>query len=749
MCCNSVNAQTMGMVADRVFFDAAASVTASGTTVTITGAFASGDVGKTLVLYNAIPTDFPSSFIWGPYNDYTDLTTNAPQVTGRAYKVTDTGRFYMWEPTCASFVLLKEYESKAVTITGYTDANTVTVDYTFPVSLSSLDAVMGTDNFSTLEDIIDDCIDNNQALCIPNGDYLILFNDSTKQRINLAKGSSSDITICGESKEKTRLFYEYETEIINGVFGLSINNTAPATDDHSASVNTLQVIAPGYAPKLLGFQTLTNNTSTVTNVVNSHIFLMTDGDLELNSVIIDGGELKNTSVAVGFDSSSPATIYYKIRNLKITDSYIARAFGIGISVQGDRPVVNVSDTTLYDIALGSGEFCRSYGAAVYMDHQTSYSFRNVTFDSCYRHAFQLYGGGATTKPTYYQELINCKFFNSGEIFTDTSYDNAKIIGCEINDNSGVVVGNSCLIASTTFIDGTSGISVTQVNASGIMFNINVTDCRFIRKAAFSFAYTTLNPYFLATFDNCWFEGKSDSTNPISFIQLSGKQNLVVRDSHVKGIVNRFLFVDGDSKVTMENNLIESSPVQYNIVADGNLLELGLINNRFIGTKQLKLSANITYTQGGQVTGYGNYFSVLNVFDNLVATAGTPYYQKLLGRQGYYPTTASVSDSDSFLDEVNFNYDFYKLTRTGTNTNPANIDYIAFNNLSSLASTGKGLFCGLVRIMAVHDPGTDGDIVIKDGTGNIHTSDGNDYTMKQNEVLEFYYDSDTLFWNMVR
>ncbi|HYG15172.1 MAG TPA: hypothetical protein VEC12_05415 [Bacteroidia bacterium] len=740
------------MKPDRVFFSASASI--SGNQVTITGAFKPTDVGKTLVLYNSIPTDFPLDRTWGPYPTYQDLVDVgvAAHVPYRPYKVNDTGRFWMWENSCGSFFELKQYETIAVSITKYIDANSVETDYTFAVSLSSLDAVMGTDNFNTFQDTVDYCVDNKLDLCIPDGDYLILFSDKAdefKQGIRLGKGDSSSITITGESKEKARLFYEYKTEVIGRVDGLGFYNTVVA-NDHYVRINTLQVVAPGYLPKLRGNLLLAIVGADPT-AVNTHGFFMNNAHLELNSVIIEGGELKNMTVAVGFDANTGSPSNITPCYLTITDSYITRCYAIAISNQGDRPVLNVSDTTLYNIGLEGGgiEFCRSVGGTVYIDKQTTYSLRNVIFDTCIRHAFQMEGSVPYTKPTFYQELINCKFFNSGTVHTDSDYENTKILGCEINDGTTIIAFNSCLIANTIFMNSTSaGIEAR----SGITMDLIVADCRFIRKPAFTFGSAVDAPFLTLTFDNCLFEGETGAFT-ITFITMYGKQSLVVRNSSVIKNAYKFLDIYNETKALLENNTFKLVSSQENITLDGDDIELSLINNRFLESKPIRITG--TYTHGGQITGYGNYFKFLVAFNNVPAGSVPPYFQMLLGRQGYYPNTILMLTTNSFLSQVNFNFDFYKLDRDPEDNpgTPVEVKYIAFNNLSSYSSTGIGIFCGLIRIMAVHDSSALGDIIIKNNTtlanGNIITGTGSDYTMKQYEVIEFYYDSNTQFWSMVR
>lgn len=770
--CNSANAQCLGMKPDRLFFSQSASITASSNQVVITSAFSPTDVGKTLVLYNAVPTSFTSNRVSGtPYADLTALQADASVRYDRVICEVLSGpnKYYSYSITCNSgsgaWVGIKNYESKAVKITKVIDSNTVETDHIFTDTLSNLDAVLGTDNFYSFQKAINDCLANDIDLCIPDGDYLIVFSDNyaetdfnnpkTKQRIRLfSEDKSTNIQISGESKLNTRLFYEYETEWIRNVFGMGISN-GNNQNHHTAKIKNLQINAPGYRHKLSdlaigGVQVITsfspfasvNYSANSYGICGGSDLASYNSQIEIVNVKIDGNTNKCMSIGINTTGDTYPS------SLRLNNSEITRCYAVAIGCYGTSQTVYANDTLLLNIGLSQQEAftCTSRGNAFYMHSQNSFSFNNVTFKDCHRHGFGINNRVAISGiVTQFQEYINCKFFNVGNGSTDPNYNKVRFLGCLFDDSDGFVLNNSCQISDTTFTNNSGSFAMGLVSGSspvGARFIVNINNCKFVDQRAFTDNGNTSENIWTIIFDSCVFEGINvEPKFGGQFVEVVTKstKNIIIRDSITIGHANALIVMIGKSKALLYGNTLNAGMARGNIVISSEDDSIELINNYFNGNNPIIIEHNNglgypPYTFGGQITGYDNYFDRQNEFQNNESNTTSPkVFQKLLGRKAMNKTTLTAA---SFQSDINFNFDFYKIS--GTNSgNP--IDYIAFNNSSSYLNSGRGVFNGTIRLLSL------GGFILGDNTGNIRTKTGSNYTTTVNEVVELFYDADTQFW----
>lgn len=760
----------MGMKADRKFFGQSASTTSSSNLVIIANAFTPTDVGKTLVIYNSVPTSFPTNRVSGsPYANLATLQADSAVRYDRVIceVLSGSNKYYSYSVSCNSgsgaWVGIKNYESKAVVITKVIDDSTVETDYTFTNSQSNLDAVFGTDNFYSFQNAVNYCLEQNISLFIPDGDYLVVFSDNygetdfnnpkTKQRIRLfSADKSTDIQISGESLLNTKLFYEYETEWIRNVFGMGICNSNHQ-NHHTAKINNLQINAPGYRHKLsdlaIGGVQLITSFSPFTSVNFSAVsygicggsdLASYNSHIEIENVKIDGNINKCMSIGINTTGDSYPS------SLRLSNSLIMRCYASAIGCFGSSQTVFANDSSLIDIGLTEAQAftCTSRGNAFYMHSQNSFSFNNVTFRDCHRHGFGINNRTAISSlTTSFQEYINCKFFNVGNGSTDPNYDKVRFLGCLFDDSDGFILNNSCQISDTTFTNNYDSFAIGLISGnspSGSRFVVDINNCKFINQKAFTDNGNTSDDVWTMNFDSCIFEGKSITPQFVgTFIEANTNSSkyLVIRNCITFGHSTGVILVGGKSKTLLYGNIFNMFCSRACLVVGSQDTKIELINNFFNKNNPLDIehyAPYTAYTFGGQIIGYDNYFDRQNEFQNIESDTTSPkVFQKLLGRKAMFQSTLTAA---TFLNSINFNFDFYKIS--GTNSgNP--IDYIAYDTSSSYNNTGRGIFNGTIKLLSL------GGFILGNNTGNIRTKTGANYNTTVNEIVELYYDADTQFW----
>ena len=215
-------AKSAGLVADAVEF----TFDITGNTVTTSSAvFTADDVGKDIACVRCNSKVAAIEGLAGYQGNVANYASLPGSPTdGHIYRVDDNSdapgesavsevRYWLYDQvnvTGARWQEVRGLDNDVWTITGFTSTTIVTVDYTAPTALTTVEGVVGTNNRDNWSNLLDYAVANEVTDIALDGRYLMTYDLVT----SYSKTSTlpfCDITIRGTGKN-TVLYYKHETD---------------------------------------------------------------------------------------------------------------------------------------------------------------------------------------------------------------------------------------------------------------------------------------------------------------------------------------------------------------------------------------------------------------------------------------------------------------------------------------------------------------------------------------------------------